>query len=148
MIAIERQKRRAKSIPLISLIDVVFQLLIYFMLTTSFTRSESLEMLIPGNESTPPHVTTAKPKDSGTLHVYLEDDGKMLLEERPLDEATLVRLLHDYFALDPERGVLVSSAEKVSVGQLVKAMDRIYTAGGKNIAVAEWTRASPAASLR
>lgn len=136
MIDIQRQVRRSKSIPLISLIDVVFQLLIYFMLTTSFTKTESLELILP------PSVDAAKQavkKDEGqTLHIYIADSGETFLEQKSMSEQDLARELHTIFTANPERGVLVLSAGKVSVRLLVRVMDRIYTAGGKNMAVADW----------
>ena len=43
----ERTSRRKLNLPLTPLIDVVFILIIFFMLTTSFMRIESLELLLP-----------------------------------------------------------------------------------------------------
>ena len=136
MVEIERQTRKAKAIPLVSLIDVVFQLLIYFMLTTSFVRTESLELLLP------PTVDANKPaaqkKDAKTLHIYISDLGETFLEQKSISENDMAKELKTIFTETPDRGVLVLSANKVTVQLLVRVMDRIYTAGGKNIAVADW----------
>lgn len=143
MVEIERQLRKSKSIPLISLIDIVFQLLIYFMLTTSFTRSESLELsLPPGPDAAKP---IAKADDAQTLHIYISNNGETFLEQKSLGEQDMSRELRSLIALNPDRGVLVLSAAEVPVGVLVHVMDRIYTAGGKNIAVADWVIAAPVA---
>lgn len=136
MIEIQRQSRRSKSIPLVSLIDVVFQLLIYFMLTTSFTKTESLELMLPAaNDPGKPLVLKDTPK---TLHIYISDLGETFIENKSMSEQDMSNDLHDIFAADPERGVLVLSGSKVSVQVLVRVMDRIYRAGGKNLAVADW----------
>ncbi len=135
MIEIERQARKSKSIPLISLIDIVFQLLIYFMLTTSFTRSESLELSLPPAIEA---AKAAKQDDSLTLHIYISNTGETFLEQKSLGEQEMSRELRSLIALNPDRGVLVLSAAEVPVKVLVRVMDRIYTAGGKNIAVADW----------
>lgn len=136
MIEIQRQSRRSKSIPLISLIDVVFQLLIYFMLTTSFTKTESLELMLPpSNEPGKPLVMKDTPK---TLHIYISDMGETFIENKSMSEQQMSDDLHEIFAADPDRGVLVLSASRVSVQVLVRVMDRIYRAGGKNLAVADW----------
>lgn len=140
MLEIERQPRKAKSIPLISLIDVVFQLLIYFMLTTSFTRSESLELALPASAEKVP-VEVAKGADMKTLHIYISDTGETFLERQSLGEKEMSEELTHLFTASPERGVLVMSAGKVSVGVLVKVLDRIYSAGGRNIAVSDWNTA-------
>jgi biopolymer transport protein ExbD len=135
MVEIERQTRKSKSIPLISLIDVVFQLLIYFMLTTSFTRSESLELSMPPAAEA---AKLAKQDDTQTLHIYISNNGETFLEQRSLGEHDMAQELRSLLAVNPSRGVLVMSAPQVPVKVLVRVMDRIYTAGGKNIAVADW----------
>jgi biopolymer transport protein ExbD len=136
MIDIERQLRKAKSIPLISLIDVVFQLLIYLMLSTSFTRAESLELSLPSNANTVK--LAANPEDAQTVHIYISDNGETFLENQSIGEKDIPEQLKPLLALDAHRGILILSASKVSVELLVRVMDRIYTAGGKNIAVADW----------
>lgn len=135
MIEIERQPRKSKTIPLISLIDIVFQLLIYFMLTTSFTRSESLELSLPPASEA---AALAKKDDAQTLHIYISNTGETFLERQSMGEQDMAHELKSLIALNPDRGVLVLSAAKVPVNVLVRVMDRIYTAGGKNIAVADW----------
>jgi biopolymer transport protein ExbD len=135
MVEIERQARKSKTIPLISLIDIVFQLLIYFMLTTSFTRSESLELSLPPAAEA---AALAKNDDAQTLHIYISNTGETFLEQKSMGEQDMARELKSLIALNPDRGVLVFSAAQVPVKVLVRVMDRIYTAGGKNIAVADW----------
>lgn len=136
MVDIARTPRKVKTIPLVSLVDVVFQLLIYFMLTTSFTRSESLELALP--DSAKPAVAQAAAADAKTLHVYISNTGEIFIERDSVGGEGLSEALAKVFMDNPDRGVLVMSASKVSVGSLVKVLDRIYTAGGKNIAVADW----------
>lgn len=139
MVEIERNRRKTKTIPLISLIDVVFQLLIYFMLTTSFTRTESLELLLPAQAVEQEGSGAAAKPAQKTLHVYISDTGETFLERESLGEKDLADRLATIFKESPDRGVLVLSAGKVSVGSLVKVLDRIYSAGGRNIAVADWS---------
>jgi biopolymer transport protein ExbD len=140
MIEIERQLRKFKSIPLISLIDVVFQLLIYFMLTTSFTRSESLELAMPPAAEA---AKLARQDDSQTLHIYISNNGETFLEQKSMGEQDMSNALRTMVADNPDRGILVLSAAQVPVGVLVHVMDRIYTAGGKNISVADWVQQQP-----
>jgi len=138
MIDIERQLRKSKSIPLISLIDVVFQLLIYLMLTTSFTRSESLELALPSAPAVAQHLKMDAQENTQTLHIYISDAGETFLDNKSMGEKDMAQDLRAMFAVSPERGVLVLSASHVPVQTLVRVLDRIYTAGGKNIAVADW----------
>src|ERR1700761_762194 len=122
MIEIKRQTRRAKSIPLISLIDVVFQLLIYFMLTTSFTRSESLELSLPPAAEA---AKLARQDDAQTLHIYISNTGETFLEQKSMGEQDMAQELHSELTSNPDRGILVLSAQQVPVKVLVHVMDRI-----------------------
>lgn len=132
---IQRQVRKSKTIPLISLIDIVFQLLIYFMLTTSFTRSESLELALPPSQEA---AKSVKQDDAQTIHIYVSDTGETFLERKSIGEQDMARELKAMMAVNPERGILVLSAAQVPVKVLVRVMDRIYSAGGKNLSVADW----------
>ena len=145
MIEIERQYRKFRSIPLISLIDVVFQLLIYFMLTTSFTRSESLELSLPAPAEA---AKLARQDDAQTLHIYISNNGETFLEQKSIGEQDMAQQLHAQLAVNPDRGILVLSAQEVPVKVLVHVMDRIYSAGGKNVSVTDWIipAAAPAQS--
>jgi biopolymer transport protein ExbD len=143
MIEIERQLRKFKAIPLISLIDVVFQLLIYFMLTTSFTRSESLELSLPAPAEA---AQLARQDDAQTMHIYISNTGETFLEQKSMGEQDMAQELHSELAVNPDRGILVLSAQQVPVKVLVHVMDRIYSAGGKNISVTDWVM--PQASKR
>ena len=137
MIDIQRQKRQSKSIPLVSLIDVIFQLLIYFMLTTSFVRTESLELSLPQAVKAGSKVISIKGKEK-TLHIYISDIGETFLESKTMNEQEMMEELKKIFVASPDRGVLVLSSSKVTVQVMVRVMDRIYTSGGRNIAVADW----------
>ena len=137
MVEIERQVRKSKSIPLVSLIDVVFQLLIYFMLTTSFTRAESLELALPSSEQTAQGAEKAI-EDAEIVHIYISDTGETFLERKSLGEQEIAQELRALLAVNPQRGILVLSSSQVPVGLMVHVLDRIYTAGGKNVAVADW----------
>ena len=145
MIEIQRMTRKSKTIPLISLIDVVFQLLIYFMLSTSFTRTESLELSLPG-ASAPAQATVAG-KDEKTLHIYIADSGETFLEQKSMSEQEMAQELRALLSTTPDRGVLIFSAGQVKVQAMVHVMDRIYSAGGKNIAVADWVNSSAPVSV-
>jgi len=139
MMEIERKLRKSKGIPLVSLIDVVFQLLIYFMLTTSFTRSESLELSLPA-QADAKKLALDKREDAQTVHIYIADSGDTFLERERISEQDMARELRALLAVNPNRGFLVLSASQVQVGVMVHVLDRIYTAGGTNIAVADWVQ--------
>jgi len=76
--------------------------------------------------------------DAQTIHIYISNTGETFLEQKSVGEQDMAHELRSLVALNPDRGILVLSASQVPVRVLVHVMDRIYTAGGKNIAVADW----------
>lgn len=129
----ERSTGKIRQISLTSLIDVVFLLLFFFMLTTSFVRSESMELSFPAAREVKPKGGVA-----GGIQIFIYDDERIFLglEELPIDDLKAqLRLL---LFKEPDKGILLLSAEKVTVQRLVNVMDDIYLMGGKNVSVARW----------
>lgn len=129
---IERDERRSRSVPMTPLIDVVFLLLIFFMLSTSFIRTESLELVVPNAGG------AASQNEGKILQVFVTNDGYMYLGRKPVNEEQFVTVLRNTVAQFPDVSILLLSGPDVNVQQLVKMMDRINLAGGKNVSVASW----------
>lgn len=130
----ERTKRnRLTSLQLTALIDVMFILIIFFMLTTSFMRVESLELLLPAAGGKP-----AVKND--VLHLFIQADGEMFLGQRKLDQSELTESLSRMFTHDPNTRIMLLTADGVTMQQLVNIMDRVYLAGGRSLFVKKWDK--------
>lgn len=129
----ERQVRKTRPVQLTSLIDIMFFLLIFFMLSTSFVRSESLELSLPEDK---PSDAASAPVD--LVQIYVNAEGKMYLGHQPITERKLIQTLREVFLKNPDKNVLLLNGPKVSVQQMITVMDRIYFSGGKNLSVASW----------
>jgi biopolymer transport protein ExbD len=126
----ERSTRRSLNLPLTPLIDVVFILIIFFMLTTSFMRIESLELMLPsaGKVSDKKEVT----------HIFIRANGEMVLGRRTVEPEELTETLERLFSGDPSSPIMLLTAEGVTMQQLVAVMDRVNAAGGKSLFVRKW----------
>ncbi len=128
----ERQIRNSRSVPLTPLIDIVFLLLIFFMVSTSFVRTESLELSLPqaGNKQVS--------NTNKLLQIYVTKDGFMYIGRTPVNEQRLIATLKETISRHPDINIILLSGKGVNVQQLVTVMDRIYLAGGKNLSIAYW----------
>jgi len=122
-----------RGLPLTPLIDVVFILIIFFMLTTSFMRVESLELILPAKSG-----KAADRQD--VVRLFLYENGDMQLGQRKVDADTLDASLKAMFGKDPATKMMVLTQEGVTMQQMVNAMDRINAAGGQSIFVRKWTK--------
>ena len=132
------KRRRLTNLPLTPLIDVMFILIIFFMLTTTFMHIESLELNLPS--------VSAKTADkSEVVHLFIQANGDMLLGSRKLDQDELSESMKRMFNKDTNTKVMLLTAEGVTMQQLVGIMDKISIAGGKSLFVRKW-EAAPAAA--
>jgi biopolymer transport protein ExbD len=136
MIAIEGRKRTSRGIDMTPLIDIVFQLLLFFMLTTSFIRVESLNVNLAG-----PSLTT-KPARTPVTTIDLEATGATLINGRPVWEHELQDRLNVLFAKGKEAQVLIRAEDAVDVQRLVDMMDAVTIAGGTQLAVEKLKKAA------
>ena len=116
--------RPAKRRPLISLtplIDVVFILLVFFMLVSSFLDWRSIALNMPARAA-------AGASIEGALLVEVRRDGLRLSGEAvSLD--TLAARVRDRVAAEPGRRVLVKPAPGVVLQDAVRVLDRLAAAG-------------------
>lgn len=130
----ERSSRRGiRNLMLTPLIDVMFILIIFFMLTSSFMRIESLELLLPSAGG------NAQVKNE-VLHLFIEPSGDMLLGQRKINQTELSDSLARMFEKDPNTKIMLLTAEGVTMQQLVGIMDKVYMAGGKSLFVRKWDK--------
>lgn len=131
MIEFARSGRRIGHLPLTALIDVVFILIVFFMLTTNFMKVESMELLMPSAAKSAKKTAVT----DNLARVVLRNDGGILFGQRATDRDDLSRTLRSLFAQRPEQRVMLMSEDTVSLQTLVEVMDIVYLAGGKNVFV-------------
>lgn len=130
----ERLQRKTRDLPLTPLIDVVFILIVFFMLTTSFMKIESLELMLP-SAGAPKKVTAAR---TDMARIFIQPDGTILFGGKTFEKDEMRDILKTTFAENADQNVVVFSAANVSMQRLVDVMDMVYMAGGKSLFVREW----------
>src|SRR5688572_8375262 len=108
-------RKRIRPLQMTALIDILFLLLIFFMLSTTFADLESMELSLPGEGK----VVSASPN---TAYIYVADIGKFYLGSQSLDEDRLFDELRRRFTAKPETKVVLYSSPAISVQTLVSAM--------------------------
>jgi biopolymer transport protein ExbD len=129
-----RFKGKAPALDLTPLVDVVFLLVIFFMVTTTFVSSEvsserGLEVELPSAE-------TGSAGPAGAPSVTLTSDGLLYLGETQIEEAQLVELLRARLAAASSATVTLRADASVPHGSAVRLMDLIRAAGASQIAIA------------
>lgn len=119
--------RKRLRISLTPLIDVVFILLVFFMLASSFLDWRSIKLSASG---TPGAASSVE----GALLVDLTPSGPRLSGEA-MDFATLEARIAARIAEKPDQRVLVRPARNVDMQRMVQLLDRLSSAGAQDIAL-------------
>ena len=105
----------SKHVMMTPLIDVVFILLIFFILETDFLKPKSVQMDLPR------HGNTAK-SDFQTLTIELHESGTLWLGGRQIASAELSGELK-ILALDPDTNIVIATDYHVDLQRVVHVMD-------------------------
>ncbi len=127
-----RRRDRRDSAPEINLtpmIDMVFILLIFFLVASSFVKEAGIEVNRPVAQ-------TAQTQGRGTIRIALSETGEIWMERRSIDIRAVRANVERMLAESPEASVVVLADETAHTGLLVQVMDQVRLAGVNDIAVA------------
>lgn len=124
----ERDSRRSREPNLTPLVDIVLLLVIFFMLSTSFVVSESMELSLPSGAATPSNLPDI-------LRIRVTPTGEVVVNDDTMDRTRLNQLLVTQLAAKPETKIAIFTTPGVSVQQLVSILDEVYLTGGTNVQV-------------
>ena len=116
-------RRRRLPIRLTPLIDVVFILLLFFMLASNLQREQALRLQLPASEA------ASALSDEEALLIRLEADGRLRLNGAPVSAADLPGTVGRALGRDPDRAVLLAPAPEASLQQLVSVLDQLASGG-------------------
>jgi biopolymer transport protein ExbD len=119
------------AINLTPMIDVVFLLLIFFMVATTFLDPErEIEIDLPQAES---GATVEKELEEIVINVH--EDGRLVVSGRDVDGDDLVWTLERAARSNPETPVTIRGDRRVAHEHIVKVMDACGMAGLSNLSV-------------
>lgn len=124
-----RKSGGAKEPPMAPLIDMIFILLIFFLVTTSFVKESSLEVKQPI-----PSKSVSKEKTN--LIVQVTREGTIYIGNRTVD-IQLVRPYMERHQIEHPKGTVVIAADRESrIGVVIRVLDACRLAGIKEVSVA------------
>ena len=111
------------------LIDVVFLLLIFFMVTTTFSERPGMKLELPASE-------TAEEQPLQELTVVLTYDQRVFFQGREIALENLTNLLEKALERSSEKMVIISADQRVEYGKVVSVMDIAKKSGATGLTIA------------
>lgn len=116
----QRQRREEVGVNLTPLIDVVFLLLIFFMVSTTFTRETQLSIDLPEAQGTP------KENEERQIEILVDETGHYRVNGDPLIDTqmrTLQAAIYKISAGDTTMPMIISADAQAAHKDVVQAMD-------------------------
>ena len=124
-----RRKQKDVGIEMGPLMDIVFILLIFFVVTSSFTRETGVNV-------TKPQAQSASQLEKENLLIAITREGTIHMNERQVDLASLQDILKQSLAKAPDREAVVIADKESETGVLVQVIDMCNLAGVKKVSIA------------
>lgn len=124
----ERTKRRHTHMDIAPLVDVVFQLLLFFMLTSHFLGEPAIKVRLPESQ-------TAQLLEEGELLITLSREGQVYLGEERVEIEALGSALNKAQEAGSIESVRIRSDRDASVGLLMRVVDEVRGAGIRSFAI-------------
>ena len=111
------------------MIDIVFIMLIFFIVTTSFVKETGIEVSRPSAD-------TAERKEQGNILIGIRDNGEIWMDNRRIEPEAIQANVERMLAENPEASVVVVTDKAASSGVLVQAIDQARKAGAGSVSIA------------
>ena len=127
--AARKAKRQAAEINMAPLIDMVFILLIFFLVTTSFVKETGVDINRPA-------AATAVSKEKSNILIGITKDNQVYIDKREIDIRAVRANVERALAENPEGNVVIVADRESNTGAVIMALDGCKLAGAKNVAIA------------
>jgi len=125
----KKRTRLQVQLPLTPLIDIVFLLLIYFLLTTNFLVEEGIKIKLP-------QAKAAAPQTEKEIAVYVNRQGRAFLGNEEVSLAMLFDKLKEMVGDQENKLVIIRADRAVILNKAVKVMDVAKAAGAGRLCLA------------
>lgn len=117
-----------QGIDISPLIDMVFILLIFFMVTATFVKDMDLDI-------NRPKATSSTPSSSKAIRIFVDKSGETYLNGQPVRTWVIQSRLRELLRSSAQSSVLVVTDENVPSGKLIEVVDQCRLSGASDVGV-------------
>lgn len=117
------------TIDMTPMLDVVFIMLIFFIVTASFVKEAGIDV-------NRPEAATAVKKDRANILVAISEKGEIWINKRKIDVRAVQANIERLYAENPQGTVVIQADRKATTDVLIKVMDASRAAGINDVSIA------------
>ncbi|EIM63507.1 biopolymer transporter ExbD [Desulfobacter postgatei] len=129
VLARRKDKKNAVELNIAPLIDMVFILLIFFLVTTSFVKETGIDV-------TRPTASTATMQSKATILIAVDSQNRVFMDHREIDIRAVRANTERALAENPDGAVVVVADQQSDTGVAIEVMDGCRLAGASNVSLA------------
>jgi biopolymer transport protein ExbD len=118
------------AIDMTPMLDIVFIMLIFFIVTTSFVKEKGLEVNRPKDSNTPPPPTNVQ-----SLSIRVNEDGTIVVNGRQVDIRRVEANIQSFLAENNQDSAAVQAHPKSKHGDVTEVINEVKKAGIRNVSV-------------
>lgn len=122
-------EKEESHIDMTPMLDIVFIMLIFFVVTASFVKETGIEI-------NRPKASTATPKETANIKIAIDATDAIWLDKRKVDERSVKAILERMHIENPQGALIIQADSKSTNERLVKVMDAARQAGITAISIA------------
>lgn len=118
----ERRRRRHTHIDIAPLVDVVFNLLLFFVITYNVTADPAIKIRLPQS-------ATADEQTEEPIVITISQQGETYVDEHLVPVGEIAQIIRQRFSEKREPSVKIKADRDVSIGLLVQVVDAVKLSG-------------------
>jgi biopolymer transport protein ExbD len=122
-------RRQELGIDVTPLIDIVFQLVLFFMISTTFDDSPRIDIELP--ESSSSNIL----RESQNIEIWIADGGKAFVDRVPIEDGDLRAQIQSGLDRNPGMMLIIKADKKVGHGRVVELLDLAQELGVKKLSI-------------
>ncbi|PID27907.1 MAG: hypothetical protein CSB55_06920 [Candidatus Cloacimonadota bacterium] len=126
---LKHKKKRISSVALISFTDIIFLLLIFILISSSFITHSGIKINLPSS-------AVQRNEYTKNISLTMTKDEKIYLDNELVDLEKLPKLLNERMLNDPEQVVVVRADEDIPLKKVVLLLDKARESGSNRFFIA------------
>ena len=128
MTEFNRTTRKLRAISMVSLIDIVFTIILFFLVAGHLEKFSIIDVELP-------HADAGQRLEEGPIVATLGKYGEVIINDELFEGQAIDAALKKEFTLNPERVITIKADKNLEANKLVDFLEQVRGAGGKNLSL-------------